>query len=93
MGMPPLIGFWSKFMYVFLSVMDLAPWLALIGIVNSGISVGYYALVIRYMYFANPASGAVESTRDPEIYVLLVTGVLTTLLGLGFVDQLVKLLS
>ncbi|MEM2729384.1 MAG: NADH-quinone oxidoreductase subunit N [Candidatus Korarchaeum sp.] len=93
MGMPPLIGFWSKFMYVFLSVMDLAPWLALIGIVNSGISVGYYALVIRYMYFANPASGAVESMRDPEIYVLLVTGVLTTLLGLGFVDQLVKLLS
>ncbi len=93
MGMPPLIGFWSKFMYVFLSVMDLAPWLALIGVVNSGISVGYYALVVRYMYFANPPNGARESLRDPEFYVLLITGLLTTVLGLGLVDQLVKILS
>ncbi|MCS7103391.1 MAG: NADH-quinone oxidoreductase subunit N [Candidatus Korarchaeum sp.] len=93
MGMPPLIGFWSKFMYVFLSIIDLAPWLALIGIVNSGISVGYYALVIRYMYFANPPETSRESLRDPEFYVLLITGLLTIVLGLGLVDQLVKLLS
>lgn len=93
MGMPPLIGFWSKFMYVFLSVIDLAPWLALIGVVNSGISVGYYALVIRYMYFANPPESARESIRDPELYVLLIAGVLTTVLGLGLVDRLIELLS
>lgn len=93
MGMPPLIGFWSKFMYVFLSAMELAPWLVLLGIVNSGISVGYYALVIRYMYFANPPNRTEESLRDPELYVLLITGLLTTLLGLGLVDQLTRLLS
>lgn len=93
MGMPPLLGFWSKFMYIFLSAIDLAPWLVLIGMINSGISVGYYAQVIRFMYFANPAEGAVESPRDAELYVLLATGLLTVLLGLGFVDQLVRLLS
>lgn len=94
MGMPPLIGFWSKFMYIFFSVMDIAPWLALLGVINSGISVGYYALVLRYMYFANPPDlEAKESSRDPELYVLAIVGVLSVVLGLGLVDYLVLLLS
>jgi NADH-quinone oxidoreductase subunit N len=94
MGMPPLIGFWSKFMYIFFSVMDIAPWLALLGVINSGISVGYYALVLRYMYFANPPElGARESSKDPELYVLAIVGILSVVLGLGLVDYLVFLLS
>ncbi len=94
MGMPPLIGFWSKFMYIFFSVMDIAPWLALLGVINSGISVGYYALVLRYMYFANPPELEVkESSRDPELYVLAIVGALSVVLGLGLVDYLVLLLS
>ena len=94
MGMPPLIGFWSKFMYIFFSVMDIAPWLALLGVINSGISVGYYALVLRYMYFANPPElGARESSKDTELYVLAIVGILSVVLGLGLVDYLVLLLS
>ena len=94
MGMPPLIGFWSKFMYIFFSVMDIAPWLALLGVINSGISVGYYALVLRYMYFANPPElRARESSKDTELYVLAIVGILSVVLGLGLVDHLVLLLS
>ncbi|WP_185836251.1 NADH-quinone oxidoreductase subunit N [Candidatus Korarchaeum cryptofilum] len=94
MGMPPLIGFWSKFMYIFFSVMDIAPWLALLGVINSGISVGYYALVLRYMYFANPPElRARESSKDTELYVLAIVGILSVVLGLGLVDYLVFLLS
>jgi len=94
MGMPPLIGFWSKFMYIFFSVMDIAPWLALLGVINSGISVGYYALVLRYMYFANPPElRARESSKDTELYVLAIVGILSVVLGLGLVDYLVLLLS
>jgi NADH-quinone oxidoreductase subunit N len=94
MGMPPLIGFWSKFMYIFFSVMDIAPWLALLGVINSGISVGYYALVLRYMYFANPPElRARESSKDAELYVLAIVGILSVVLGLGLVDHLVLLLS
>ncbi len=94
MGMPPLIGFWSKFMYIFYSVMDVAPWLAFLGIVNSGISVGYYAQVIRYLFFADPPKVDVrEEGPDLEIYVLMVTAVLTILLGLGLVNVLIPLLS
>ncbi len=94
MGMPPLIGFWSKFMYIFYSVMNVAPWLAFLGIVNSGISVGYYAQVIRYLFFADPPEVDVrEEEPDLEVYVLTVTAVLTVLLGLGLVDVLIALLS
>ncbi|ACB06906.1 NADH dehydrogenase subunit N [Candidatus Korarchaeum cryptofilum OPF8] len=94
MGMPPLIGFWSKFMYIFFSVMDIAPWLALLGVINSGISVGYYALVLRYMYFANPPElRAREGSKDAELYVLAIVGILSVVLGLGLVDHLVLLLS
>ncbi len=94
MGMPPLLGFWSKFMYIFYSVMNVAPWLAFLGIVNSGISVGYYAQVIRYLFFADPPEREVrEVESDLEVYVLTVTAVLTVLLGLGLVDALVAALS
>ncbi|MGC9019752.1 MAG: NADH-quinone oxidoreductase subunit N [Candidatus Methanodesulfokora sp.] len=94
MGMPPLIGFWSKFMYIFYSVMEIAPWLAFIGIVNSGISVGYYALVLKYMYFANPPEiKAEESSRDPELYVLLTTGIMTVVLGLGLAGYIAMFLA
>jgi NADH:ubiquinone oxidoreductase subunit 2 (subunit N) len=74
--------------------MDIAPWLALLGVINSGISVGYYALVLRYMYFANPPElGARESSNDTELYVLAIVGILSVVLGLGLVDYLVLLLS
>jgi len=74
--------------------MELAPWLAFIGIVNSGISVGYYALVLKYMYFANPPEvKAEESSRDPELYVLLVTGIMTVLLGLRLAGYIAALLT
>ncbi len=94
MGMPPLIGFWSKFMYIFYSVMNVAPWLAFLGIVNSGISVGYYAQVIRYLFFTDPPEVDVkEEEPDLEVYVLTITAVLTVLLGLGLVDVIIALLS
>jgi NADH-quinone oxidoreductase subunit N len=83
MGFPPLLGFWSKFMYLFLSATDLAPWLALAGVLNSGISVGYYAQVIRYLYFRKPVEEIEEKKADPEVLVAIITALLTIILGLG----------
>ena len=83
MGFPPLLGFWSKFMYLFLSATDLAPWLALAGVLNSGISVGYYAQVIRYIYFRKPVEEIEEKKADPEVLVAIITALLTIILGLG----------
>ena len=53
-GFPPLAGFWSKY-WLFWSAMESGLWLlALIGVLNSVISVFYYARVIRAIYVIEP---------------------------------------
>lgn len=54
-GVPPLNGFWSKLL-LFGSAIDSGhqvwwgPYLAIAGILNSALSLGYYAWIIRKMY-------------------------------------------
>lgn len=92
MGMPPLLGFWSKFTYLFLSVVDTAPWLALIAVLNSGISVGYYAQIIRYMFFKEGGEGRpAERATDPEVIAVLAAAALTVAMGLGLAQPLASL--
>lgn len=50
MGMPPLAGFWGK-LYLFMSVVESAPWLTAIALVNTGIGAAYYARLVKSMYF------------------------------------------
>jgi len=83
MGVPPFIGFWSKFLYLFLSVLPTAPWLTLIAAINSGISVGYYAQIIRYLYFVEPQTDVKEYKGDAEVIISLITAILSIILGLG----------
>ncbi len=90
MGMPPLLGFWSKFTYLFLSVVDTAPWLTLIAILNSGISVGYYAQVLRYMFFEEGEAAATERATDPEVVVVVLTAILSVVLGLGLAQPVAE---
>jgi NADH-quinone oxidoreductase subunit N len=53
-GLPPLAGFFSK-LYVFWAVAEHGMyWLVLAGVINSAISLYYYARVIRQMYLAEP---------------------------------------
>ncbi|MFP3908633.1 MAG: NADH-quinone oxidoreductase subunit N [Archaeoglobaceae archaeon] len=53
-GFPPLGGFWSKY-WLFTSAVGSGLWLlALIGVINSVISVFYYARVIRAIYVEEP---------------------------------------
>ncbi len=93
MGMPPLLGFWSKFLYLFNAVIDVAPWLTFLGIVNSGISVGYYAMVLRYMYFSEPSDADVKEGDEMELYVVLTAAVLTVLIGLGIAPKIATIFS
>ncbi|MCS7115920.1 MAG: NADH-quinone oxidoreductase subunit N [Nitrososphaerota archaeon] len=92
-GVPPLLGFWSKFPYLFLSTIDIAPWLTFIAIVNSGISVGYYVQVIRYMFFVGSKVEIVESIKDPEFIVILITTLATIILGLGIAPLIASTLT
>jgi proton-translocating NADH-quinone oxidoreductase chain N len=76
-GVPLTIGFASKFV-LFSAAVDARGWfiwLAVAGLLNSALSVFYYARVLRVMYFEAapaplPATGAVEGASEPEILPL-----------------------
>ena len=57
-GVPPLNGFWGK-LVIFGAAIDSSayvwwgPYLAIAGVLNSALSLGYYAWIIRKMYMEN----------------------------------------
>jgi NADH-quinone oxidoreductase subunit N len=61
-GLPPTAGFVGK-LFLFSAVLDSPAfiWLAIVGVVNSVISLYYYARVLRNMYLREAPEGA----RDP----------------------------
>ncbi|WP_324743108.1 NADH-quinone oxidoreductase subunit NuoN [Tsuneonella sp. CC-YZS046] len=69
-GIPPLLGFWGKFV-VFQAAVEanLVP-LAAIGIAASVIGAFYYLKVVKVMYFDEPA-GAVQGGSDWAHWLLL----------------------
>jgi NADH-quinone oxidoreductase subunit N len=53
-GLPPMVGFWSK-VYLFLSVFDVGlVWLVAIGLLNSALAAFYYLKVVHAMYLKPP---------------------------------------
>jgi NADH-quinone oxidoreductase subunit N len=55
MGLPPTAGFAGKF-YIFAGAVQAGYiWLAVIGVLNSAVSLYYYLRVMVYMYFRDPA--------------------------------------
>lgn len=53
-GLPPLAGFFGK-LYIFWAVAEHGMyWLVLAGVINSAVSLYYYARVIRQMYLVEP---------------------------------------
>ncbi len=56
-GIPPLAGFFAKF-YVFLAAMKAGLYtLAVIGVLASVVGAYYYLLIVKIMYFDEPAKG------------------------------------
>ena len=52
-GMPLTVGFWSKLVLFQSAVVAGMWWLALIGLLNSVFSLGYYLRVLRYTYMVD----------------------------------------
>jgi proton-translocating NADH-quinone oxidoreductase chain N len=77
-GVPPLSGFWSKLL-LFTSVLS-GPyaWLAVAGVLNSALSMGYYGWTIKRMYMDEP-DGDASPVHEPISFVL-VLGVLVALI-------------
>lgn len=86
MGMPPLIGFWGK-LFLFASVVFATPWLTLIALLNTAISVAYYVRIIKAMYFEKGVA-EVKVRRGSARRAVIVAAVLSLVLGLGPIQLL-----
>jgi NADH-quinone oxidoreductase subunit N len=84
-GLPPTAGFIGK-LYLFIALLDAKwIWLALVGILNTVISLYYYARVLRYMFLRDPEgqSNSIALKRS-EVFLLLIFVIPTLLFGLYF---------
>jgi len=96
-GIPPLGGFFSKFV-LFSSAVNASafnPWylaLAVSGVLNSALSLYYYARVIWYMYILEPEVGtakeAVPRSIEAAVFVALAIVMLTAILAVFFLGYL-----
>ncbi|MEA2031247.1 MAG: NADH-quinone oxidoreductase subunit N [candidate division Zixibacteria bacterium] len=85
-GFPPTVGFLGKFYLFAAAVKSGFIWLAVIGVMNSFLSVYYYLRVVKVSYFETSDEPFVPVSFSPAmIAVLIITAVGT--LGLGFFPQ------
>ncbi|WP_292486085.1 NADH-quinone oxidoreductase subunit N [Methanohalobium sp.] len=80
-GIPLTAGYMSKFVLFSSTIEAGLVWLAVIAILNSAISLYYYARVVKYMYFY-PAEG--ERVSEPLPYALTLIAAVVGVLILGF---------
>ncbi|MDF1543761.1 MAG: NADH-quinone oxidoreductase subunit N [bacterium] len=90
-GFPPTVGFFGKFYLFSAAVKSGFIWLAVIGVMNSFVSVYYYLRVVKVSFFDKPEVSFVPVSFSPAIIlVLLITVVGTLWLGL-FPQQLLEI--
>lgn len=93
-GIPPTAGFWGKFV-LFAGVLGSGPkfyWLAIVGFVNTVISVFYYWNVVRSMFLLKPPSE--EEVRSPlELKLTLGVAAVATLLIFLLAGQFMALFA
>jgi len=82
-GFPPLAGFWGK-LYLFRAAVQAdLTWLAVIGMLNSGVAAFYYLTVVVEMYFKRAAEDAPTfSLNAPTRLALGLAAIATVIIGL-----------
>ncbi len=85
-GIPPTAGFIGKFYIFSAAVKSHYYWLAIIGVLNSAVSVYYYLRVIVYMYFKEP-EGEIPDYRFSVPAVLSIVLAAWGVLQLGILPQ------
>ncbi|MCU0693386.1 MAG: NADH-quinone oxidoreductase subunit N [Polyangiaceae bacterium] len=83
-GLPPMAGFIGKF-YIFAALVEAGgTWnwvLATVGVINSAVSLFYYARVLRAMYLTEPADDTPLTTRPVWNTTALALAVPTFVIG------------
>ncbi|GAB4165230.1 MAG: NADH-quinone oxidoreductase subunit N [Geothermobacteraceae bacterium] len=79
MGIPPTAGFAGKF-YIFAGAINAGYiWLAILGVLNSAISLYYYLRVMVYMYFREPQEDYGWVRMNPGTVVSIVLAIVGVL--------------
>jgi NADH-quinone oxidoreductase subunit N len=76
-GIPPLAGFFGKFILISAAVQSGLVWLAIIGAINVVISLYYYLVIVKRMYIHEP----VVSTTIP-VNLPMRIGILASVIGM-----------
>lgn len=85
-GVPPLNGFWSKLMLFGAAinagpVAEWGPWLAIAGVLNSALSLGYYAWIMRKMYMEEGPD--MSKVKEPKAMVAVLVFAVVFMVGFG----------
>jgi NADH-quinone oxidoreductase subunit N len=81
-GIPPLLGFFGKFLLFGAALQARQAELAVAGVINSAIALYYYVNIIRLMYLAAPERTTPLHASFPLRVAMVVCGVMTVVLGL-----------
>jgi len=80
-GIPPLFGFWPKFLVFDAAVKADLTWLAAVGIATSVIGAFYYLKIIKTMYFDDPAPAYEPGRRGAEAILITLAALFVSPLG------------
>jgi NADH-quinone oxidoreductase subunit N len=86
-GIPPMAGFFGKY-FLFTAAWQKYPWLVLVAIANSAISIYYYFKVIIAMYFTRPDEARVHTAMTPASFGAVLAGAVALILVLTFMPGL-----
>src|SRR5204863_5871282 len=77
-GVPPMAGFMGKFWLFGAAIESGYVWLAVIGVLNSAVSLYYYIRLVVFMYLKPPGGGS-EPTATPALAFAIGLAVVATL--------------
>ena len=80
-GIPPLFGFWGKFVVFQAAVSAGLLWLAALGIAASVIGAFYYLKVVKVMYFDEDVGKVTGAGDTPHYALLIASGLFISPLG------------
>jgi proton-translocating NADH-quinone oxidoreductase chain N len=85
-GVPPLNGFWSKLVLFGAGInsgplVEWGPWLAIAGVLNSALSLGYYAWIMRKMYMEEGPD--MSRMKEPRAMIAVLVFAMVFMVGFG----------
>lgn len=83
-GIPPTFGFYTKFVLFLSAIQGGLVWLAVVAVLNSALSVYYYAGVVMRMYWSEPEG---DKIKEPTGYLLALILAVAAILVLGLYPE------